>query len=409
VKQLTASTLSLVLLLAACGGQQEGGMEGMSAEEHAMHMGGGMAGETDSTGATIRNPVHLTPEQGRALGVVYHTVGRASLERTIRTVGQVAAAEPNVADVTLKVAGYIEELLVASTGESVARGQPLLRLYGPKLVAAQEELLAASRLVSRVDSSDVEAWNNANEMLEAARRRLEYWDITAQQIEQIEHTGEISKTLTLVSPVSGVVMDKQVVAGQRVSAGTQLYRIADLSEVWIEGELFEQDLRHVRVGSMAHMEIDAYPGRHVMGRVSFIYPTLDAATRTNRMRVSVANRDRTLKPGMFATVYFDVMLGDDVVVVPNDAVLATGERHLVFVLMPDGMLHAREVTLGAQSGDLSEVIDGVAEGETIAASANFLFDAESRLASAGAMAGMDHGSMTQEDAPAMDHSEHRHD
>jgi RND family efflux transporter MFP subunit len=336
-------------------------------------------------------------------------VGRATLNRRIRTVGQIDFPEPNIVDVTPKIDGFVEDLLVASTGEAVREGQPLLTLYSPRLVAAQEELLTAKRLVSRIAASSGEAWDNANQMLEAARRRLAYWDITPQQVERIEQTGEVTKTLTLVSPVSGIVLAKKVLEGQQVTTGMQLYRIADLTEVWIEGELFEQDLQHVQVGSMAHIALAAYPGRHVMGRVSFVHPTVDVATRTNRVRVSVRNPDLTLKPGMFATIHFDAATAGDVVAIPTEAVLATGERDLVFVRMPDGMLYSREVTLGQRAGGLVQVVSGLSEGETVVASANFLIDAESRLASAADMAGMDHGTMTPEEAPATDHSEHQHD
>jgi Cu(I)/Ag(I) efflux system membrane fusion protein len=407
MNKLSASIGTLAMLFAACGGEpaEESPMEGMTAEEHAMHTGGG-GGTTDSTGALIRNPVHVTPDQERALGIVYTMARRTSLERTIRTVGQIHAAEPNVADVTLKVDGFVERLMVASTGEAVRAGQPLLELYGPKLVAAQEELLTARRLVSRVDSSSQEAWENANQMLEAARRRLAYWDITSEQIDRIEQTGEVTKTLTLVSPFTGIVLEKKVLDGQRVMAGMKLYQIADLTEVWIEGEVFEQDLQHVGVGWPAHIEVAAYPGQHIMGRVSFVYPTVDHATRTNRVRVTVANRSLRLKPGMFATLFFDVMIGDDVLVVPTEAILATGERDLVFVRESDGMLYSREVVLGSRAGGLVQVLSGLDEGATVVGSANFLMDAESRLASAGAMAGMDHAT---EDVPPQPPMEHQHD
>lgn len=430
MNKLAMPLVAAAILMAACGGEQEDGaemetvgagehaaesadaaqeaespMEGMTAEEHAMHMGGG-GGATDSTGAAIRNPVHLSPDQKNSLGIVYTAVGRTTLSRSIRTVGHIDAAEHNIAEVTPKIDGFVEELFVATTGESVRAGQPLLRLYSPQLVAAQEELLTASRLLERVDSTAGDAWENARAMLEAARRRLDYWDITAQQIDAIEASGTATKTMTLVAPRSGIVLEKSVLAGQRIRAGTVLYRIVDLSEVWIEGELFERDLQHVHVGSMAHIDVSAYPGSHVMGRVSFVYPTVDTDTRTNRVRVSVANRDLRLKPGMFATIHFDAVVGENIIAVPTEAVLATGERNLVFVRQEDGMLYSREVVLGARAGDGVHVIDGLHEGEVIVASANFLVDAESRLASAGAMAGMDHGDQDGEEQPA---TEHQHD
>jgi Cu(I)/Ag(I) efflux system membrane fusion protein len=411
MRQSTSFVATILMLLAACNSEaaDESPMEGMTAEEHAMHMGGG-GGAMDSTGAAVRNPVHMTAEQQRALGIVYATVRRSALSRTIRTVGNIEAAEPNEAAVTLKIDGFVEELLVASTGEAVSEGQPLLKLYSPKLVAAQEELLTALRLAARIDSSAGETWENATEMLAAARRRLAYWDITPEQIERVEQTGEITKTLTLVSPVTGIVLEKNVVEGQHVMAGMQLYRLADLREVWIEGEVFEQDLQHVREGSIAHIEVAAYPGVHVMGRVSFVYPTVDPATRTNRIRVTVPNRDLRLKPGMFTTFYIDAVIGAEELVLPTEAILATGERDLVFVREPDGMLYSREVLLGSRAGDLVQVLGGVSEGETVVASANFMVDAESRLASAGmSMAGMDHGVPDSTETQSSPTMEHHHD
>ena len=383
-------------LLAGCGSDGEDSpMAGMTAEEHARMQAGGTQGEMDSTGAMIRQPVHLTAAQERALGVVYATVGRDSLTRTIRTVGTVEAAEPNIGDVTPKIEGFVEDLFVASTGESVRRGQPLLALYSPTLVAAQEELLTALRLASRIDSTAGEAWDGAQSMLAAARRRLAYFDITADQIARLETSGEAMKSLVLVSPVAGVVLEKKVVVGQRVVPGMQLYRIADLSTVWVEGEVFEQDLQHIVVGSRAHIEVAAYPGDHLMGTVSFVYPVIDVQSRTNRVRVSVPNPGLRLKPGMFATMFFDVSIGDDLLVVPLEAVVVTGERNLVFVRDADGMLTAREVVLGPRAGGRVQILNGLEAGETIVASANFLIDAESRIGSSGGgmpgMSGMQPG------------------
>lgn len=408
----------IAALAAACGGgggaggekKEEPSMAGMTAEEHARMQAGGTQGATDTTGQAVRQPVHLTAEQERALGVVYTTVQRATLTKALRTVGEIMPAEPLIADVNPKIEGFVEQLFVNTTGESVRRGQPVLAIYSPALVAAQEEFLTAKRLAARVDSSAAEAWQSAQATLGAARRRLSYWDITADQIATLERTGEVTKTLTLVSPVNGIVLEKNVLEGQRVMPGERLYRIADLSEVWVEGEVFEQDLRLVRAGAQAHIEVAAYPGEHLMGRVSFVYPTVNVESRTNRVRVTVPNREGRLKPGMFATMYFDVVVGRDVIAVPMEAVIVTGERNLVFVRDTTGMLMPREVVLGARAGDRVQVLDGLADGETIVASANFLVDAESRLANtAGGMPGMQHGAVkpTPPTPPAA--AEHRHD
>jgi len=396
----------------ACGGgtEEDSPMAGMTAEEHARMQAGGTQGAMDSTGQAIRQPVHLTVEQERALGVVYIMVMRTTLTKSVRTVGEIMPAEPRLADVTTKIEGFVEQLFVNTTGATVRHGQALLAIYSPALVAAQEEFLTARRLAGRVDSSASEAWRAAQATLEAARRRLAYWDISEEQIAQLERSGEVTKTLRLVSPVHGIVLEKGVLEGQRVMPGERLYRIADLSEVWVEGEVFEQDLRLVREGAQAHIEVAAYPGEHVMGRVSFVYPTVDMRSRTNRVRVTVPNRDFRLKPGMFATIFFDAVVGRDVLAVPTGAVIVTGERNLVFVRDSSGMLTPRDVVLGTRAGDLVQVLSGLAEHETIVGSANFLVDAESRLATTGGgMPGMQHGAPTARDTSAPPPAEHRHD
>lgn len=375
-------------LLVACGdgdGSRAGGAAG--AADHSATGAGEGSSEAE---ALERQAVHLSAEQERALGVVYVTVTRETLTRSIRTVGRIAAAEPNVADVTPKIEGFIEQLFVASTGETVRRGQRLLTLYSPELVAAQEELLTARRLVAGIDSTAREAWRSAGAMLEASRRRLAYWDISPEQIARLESTGEVTKTLTLVAPASGIVLEKDVFEGQRVMPGMRLYRIADLTEVWVEGEVFEQDIRFVEEGAQAHIEVAAYPGEHEMGLVSFVYPTVDVQSRSNRVRVTVPNRDLRLKPGMFATIFFDVQVADEALTVPMEAVVVTGERNLVFSRDADGMLEAREVVLGARAGERIAILSGLSEGERIVGSANFLVDAESRLGGAEGMPGTQH-------------------
>lgn len=404
--------LVALLLAVGCGDDTDGEspMADMTAAEHARMQAGGTQGTFDSSGAAVRQPVHLTPQQERALGVVYTMPRRETLTRTIRTVGEIMAAEPNVADVTPKIDGFVEVLFVSTTGELVRRGQRLLAIYSPMLVVAQEELLTAGRLVAQVDSGAGEAWRNAQATLAAARRRLSYWDITDEQITRLEETGEVTKTLTLVSPVTGIVLEKDVLQGQRVTPGQRLYRIADLSVIWVEGEVFEQDLQFVHAGAQARIEVAAYPGEHLTGRVSFVYPTVDVRSRTNRIRITARNADLRLKPGMFATIFFDAQLGHEVLTVPLEAVIITGERNLVFVRDEDGMLRPREVVLGARAGERVQILRGLADHETIVASANFLVDAESRLGTTGgAMPGMQHGS-AQEPKPApAPTTEHRHD
>ena len=335
-----------------------------------------------------RAAVHLSAEQARAIGVSFTVVERGPLARAVRTVGQVVVAEPGLADITTKLDGFVEELYVDATGVTVRRGQPLLTLYSPMLVAAQEELLAAKRLDSAAHSGDTES------LLEASRRRLSYWDISRDQIERLERTGEVTKTLTLNALVNGVVLEKMVVAGQSVMSGMKLFRIADLRTVWIEGAVFEQDLAFVQLGAPVRAELAAYPGRFVDGRVSFVWPTVDEQSRTARVRVAFANPGALLKPGMYATLLLEARVpGGDVVQVPAEAVVQTGVRNLVFVVAPDGALTPREIVLGPRAGARFQVLSGLTGGERIVASANFLVDAESRLATGTGtvMPGMDMG------------------
>jgi membrane fusion protein, copper/silver efflux system len=382
--------LSVLLVLAACRGRTA------PAAKAGMDMGASTAADTVQVG---RAPVRLTSDQARAIGVTFTTVDRGPLTRLVRTVGQVIPAEPNLADVTPKIDGFVDRLFVDATGQAVRKGDPLLSLYSPMLVTAQEELLTALRLSGAIDSSDAEAWRNALALVAASRRRLAYWDISADQIARLERTGEVTKTLTLTAPEGGVVLEKMVVAGQGVTPGMKLYRIADLSTVWIEGEVFEQDLAFIRLGAEARVELAAYPGRSWRGRVSFVYPVVDEQSRTARVRVVLPNSGGTLRPGMYGTLFFDAVLDPDRLSVPAEAVVMTGERNLVFLVRPDGMLDPREVVLGARGDGRVQILSGLAAGDRIVASANFLVDAESRLATDAGMANMPGMNMDREKRP----------
>ena len=378
-----------VFVVGACRNRPKPAVGEMTAEEHARVQAGAPA--TSDSAAGQRTPVHLSAEQARAIGVAFTIVGRGPLVRTVRTVGQVVPAESNLSEITAKIDGFIEQLFVNATGTSVRRGQPLLTLYSPMLVAAQEELLTASRMAAGIDTSNAETWRNGQALLDAARRRLAYWDISPEQIDRLERSGEVTKTLTLNAPLDGIVLEKMVVAGQSVVAGMKLYRIADLRTVWIEGSVFEQDMALVPVGAPVRAELAAYPGQSFTGRVSFVWPTVDEQSRTVRVRVAFPNSGGRLKPGMYATLFFEALIGRDVLQVPTEAVVQTGERNLVFLVGDGGALEPREIVLGPRAGGLFQVLSGLAGGERIVASANFLVDAESRLGTGAqaAMPGMD--------------------
>lgn len=307
--------------------------------------------------------------------------------------GQVAIDETRMRTIAPKVDGWVERLYVDATGQSVAVGQPLLAIYSPMLVSAQEELLLAKRLDADVTAAGGDARQNASSLLASARRRLAYLDIPQSEIDEIERTGEVHKTLTLRAPAGGFVLEKNVLAGQKIMAGDALYKVADLGTVWIEGEVFEQDIADVRLGQLVHADFAALPGEHRTGRISYVYPTLDAETRTARVRIAMPNGDGRLKPGMYATIRIAGTERTNVLTVPRSAVLATGERSIVFVRDSTGLLDPREVAVGASNDERIEILQGLSPGETVVSSATFLVDAESNLGTAlggmGNMPGMD--------------------
>jgi membrane fusion protein, copper/silver efflux system len=348
-------------------------------------------------------PVTLSPDAANRIGVTYTTVTAGPLTREVRTVGQVTFDETRVKAIAPKIDGWVERLYVDFTGQSVVAGAPLLEIYSPMLVTAQEELLLAKRLTSDVAAGTPDAVRSADELLRSARRRLAYWEIPDSEIAAIERAGEVRRTLTLRAPVGGVVVEKFVLSGQKIMAGETLYRVADLSVVWVEGDVFEQDLAAVRTGLPVTAEFESFPGERWSGRITYVYPTLNPDTRTARVRVELPNPGRRLKPGMYATFLFTSPRRGDALSVPRSAVLSTGERSLVFVRREDGRLEPRTVRIGAAAGDRIEVLAGLAAGETVVASATFLIDAESNLGSAlggmGNMPGMDMTSPTPAPPP----------
>jgi len=337
--------------------------------------------------------VMISAADARRIGVTFATAQVGPLAREVRTVGQITFDETRVKTIAPKIDGWVEQLYVNATGQPVSVGQPLLTIYSPMLVSAQEELLLAKRLESDVSGASGDTRQNASDLLASARRRLSYWDIPASQIAEIERTGQVQKTLTLRASAGGHVLEKNVLAGQKIMAGDALYKVADLSVVWAEGEVFEQDIANVHVGQTVHADFDALPGEHRLGRIAYIYPTLDPQTRTVRVRVVLPNRDLRLKPGMYATIRIAGTERLNVLTVPRSAVLATGERSIIFVRDANGMLSPREVAVGAASDDRVEILRGLSAGETVVSSATFLVDAESNLGTAlggmGNMPGMD--------------------
>jgi Cu(I)/Ag(I) efflux system membrane fusion protein len=353
-----------------------------------------------AAGAGAAKSIMLSEADQRRIGVTFAMAEQGPLAREVRTVGQVTFDETRLQTISPKIDGWVDKLFINATGQPISAGEPLLTIYSPMLVTAQEELLLAKRLSRDVSAASADAQQNATDLLVSARRRLAYWDIPAGEIATIERTGQVQKTLTLRATASGYVLQKNVVAGQKIMAGDALYKVADLSTVWIEGEVFEQDIANVRMGQMVHADFDALPGKHPTGRISYIYPTLDPQTRTVRVRVVLPNPDMQLKPGMYATILIAGNERTNVLTVPRSAVLSTGKRSIVFVRETNGHLTPREVALGRSNDVRIEILRGLKAGETVVSSATFLVDAESNLGTAlggmGSMPGME----------GMDHSAH---
>jgi len=363
-------------------------------------------------------PVVLTAEDARRIGVTFAAATIGAMTTDVTSLGQVTYDETRATAIAPKVDGWVEKLHVNFTGQEVREGEALLDIYSPMLVTAQEELLLAARLVRDVANGTDEARRGAEEMVASARRRLQYWDIPAADIERIERTGQAARTVTLRAMSRGVVVEKSVLSGQRIMAGETLYRLADLRTVWVDGQVFEHDLALVRTGQRVSVEIQAYPGERWPGSVTYVYPIVDAATRTARIRVALANPGQRLKPGMFATVHLTSALRERVLTVPRSAVLATGQRSIVFLKTASGTLEPLEVITGVANDDLIEIRSGLQAGDTVVASATFLIDAESNLKAAldnmAGMPGMDAPvakPVPKEDAPKKvppveDHSTH---
>ena len=314
------------------------------------------------------------------IGVRTAVVTRQPFTVRIRAVGTVTYDETRLADVTLKYQGWIGELLVDRSGQKVEKGQTLFTLYSPALYAAQEEFLAA--LESQQMARQTAAPDRADYLVEAGRKRLHLWDIRDWQIDQIVAAGKPLEQIPIVSPVSGYVVEKNVVQGAAVELGQRLYRIAGLETVWIEANVYENELALIKVGQPAEVSLPHLQAEAFHGSVSFIYPYLEASTRTARVRIELDNKNQRLKADMYADVEFVIDRGERLVV-PVEAVLYAGPRRLVFIDLGEGRLKPQEIELGAKSGDFYEVRSGLSEGQTVVTSGNFLIAAESRLKSAG--------------------------
>lgn len=365
-------------LLAGCGGgddkagSNDAAAPGMAAMPGMEGMEGmpGMAMGVDSVPS-----IRLNASQAALSGVTFAVARSAPVERTVRAVATATSSERGRVIVNARVTGWVERLMANETGRPVRRGDALLELYAPELVSAQEELLLARRLPAAA---------GRDALVASARRRLSLWDISADQIERLEQTGEVQRRLIIRAPASGSILEKNVVEGQMVRAGDPLYTLVDLSTIWVEPAIFESDIAQIQVGQSAEITFDGLPGRQFDGKVTFLYPELDRRTRTLRVRVEVANRDGAIRPMMFgvARIHGRGVTG---VVVPLQAVLPTGTRDLAFIVR-GGAVFPTPVVVGARGDSTVIIVTGVAVGDTVIASATFLFDSESQLGAA--MAGI---------------------
>jgi Cu(I)/Ag(I) efflux system membrane fusion protein len=332
--------------------------------------------------------VQISPERQQLIGVRFGTVEKRPLQKVIRTVGRIDYDEKRIGIVSPKISGWIEELYVDFTGRFVRKGEPLLTIYSPELVSTQEEYLLALKAKQDWSKSPFsEVAEGGNLLAESARRRLKLWDISDAQIKALEESREPKKTLTLYSPFTGHVLEKMVNKGRFVDAGMALFKIADLSVVWLIADIYESELSAIRVGQQAAIQMSYYPGETFTGKAIYIFPYMDAQTRTAKVRYEFANPHGKLKPEMFANVEITVRLGDKLAV-PESAVIDTGVRKVVVVDRGSGYFEPREVRLGARAGDVFEVLDGLKAGERVVTSANFLIDSESKLKEA--VGGMGH-------------------
>jgi Cu(I)/Ag(I) efflux system membrane fusion protein len=325
--------------------------------------------------------VDIPPQRLQTIGVKYREVTRLPLEKTIRTVGRVAVDERRLAKVTIKFHGWIEKLFVSALGDHVKKGHELFTIYSPDLVATQEEYLLALQGRTQMGASEFpEVAQSSQDLLEATRHRLHLWDISEAHIRELERTKQVLKTLPIHSPITGTVIRKEVVQGAHVEPGQELYTIADLSRVWILADVYEYELSFVKVGQKATVSLSYDPGTTFSVRVGFVYPTLDPKTRTAKVRFELSNPNEKLKPEMYANIELQVHLGTKLAI-PQEAIIESGQKQIVFLHLGGGKLQPRQIKTGVKTGEWSEVLSGLKEGEHIVTSANFLIDSESRLKS----------------------------
>jgi Cu(I)/Ag(I) efflux system membrane fusion protein len=331
--------------------------------------------------------VSIPTRKQQLIGVRTEEVRTIPFVRKIRAVGRVTADETRLHHVHTKIEGWVEVLHVNATGVKVEKGQPLLAIYSPELVATQEEYLLALRARQAAGAETLpQLARTGDELVESAGRRLLLFDLRPAQIEELERTGRPSRTVTLHAPISGYVTQRNVTQGEKIGPDTTLLDIADLSRVWVIASVYEYELPFVRVGQAATVTLSYLPGRTFRGRSTLVYPTIEGTTRTAQVRLEFDNPDLALKPEMYAEVEIESRLGERLAV-PDSAVLSSGTRNIVFVARGDGYFEPREVRLGLRLPDAVEILEGLSEGERVVASGTFFVDSESKLKAALKAAG----------------------
>jgi Cu(I)/Ag(I) efflux system membrane fusion protein len=334
--------------------------------------------------------VQISSERQQLIGVKIGVAEMKPLEKVIRTVGRVDYDEKRIMTVSLKVGGWIEDLYVDFTGKYVRKGEPLLTIYSPELVSTQEEYLLALEAKKSLSKSPFsEVAGSGEALVESSRRRLKLWDITEEEIQKLEESGKSKRTLTLNSPFSGFVLEKTAYKGMNVMPGMSLYKLADLSVVWLYADIYEYELPLIRLGQEAVIQLTYLSGETFRGKAAYIYPSLNPETRTAKVRFEIPNSHERLKPEMYANVEIKVHLGQKMVV-PEGAIIDTGLRQLAIVDKGNGYFEPREVKVGIKVDNYYEVINGLQAGERIVTSANFLIDSESKLKEAIGPSGHSH-------------------
>ena len=344
-----------------------------------------------------RAPIEVSAAALEAAGVRTATATLETIGREVRTVGTVVPAEPEVRHIHVRISGWVEKLYVDSTGQFVRRGQTVLTIYSPELLATQEEYLRALASAKRFAASAIpEVREGGAELARAARRRLELLDVPESFVERLERTGTTSRSVPIAAPISGYVTMKDVYEGQRIDPAMDLFTVTDLSKVWVEADFYQSEAPDVRVGLTAVVSSPYDPTLSLKGRIAYVYPFLDRETRTLRARFEFPNPGLRLKPEMFVDVAAQLEPAAGIVV-PDSAVVDTGARRLVFVDRGGGRFEPRRVTVAARADGKARIASGLAAGERVVVKANFLLDSESRLRAA--LAGAADGGGRRGDAP----------